>query len=293
MSRPFRRQDFDAPAFYVALNKIRNLRDFTWKELSVASGVSTTTLSRMADGRHPDAASLASLSHWGGLNPANFMSDPSKPPYDKSLSAIVARLRASIAWLRDGTPTTSGGIGLGDMIDMLPILEAALTAQQAPQAAREGVGANVAWNAGVAWAHSRAGSVPSVGMRSPLREAFEAYITKDRGDLSTFGSGKNLHYRNSAVNNAWEGWQARDRLTAPPTAPEPVLASEDTKRLNWLQRSRLTLSANWQQVRPTSFEFIGFSVEGFSPVHATTRGAIDAARAPVPAAGEPKGEQSQ
>lgn len=137
MSRPFRRQDFDARAFYAALNKIRNLRDFTWRQVSAASGVSTTTLSRMADGRHPDAASLAALSHWGGMNPANFMTDPSKPPYDNSLTAIVARLRASIAWLRDGKPTENGGIGLGDMIDMLPIIEAALTPSPTPTAPQE------------------------------------------------------------------------------------------------------------------------------------------------------------
>jgi transcriptional regulator with XRE-family HTH domain len=137
VSRPFRRQDFDAPAFYAALNKIRNLRDFTWRQVSAASGVSTTTLSRMADGRHPDAASLAALSHWGGMNPANFMTDPSKPPYDNSLTAIVARLRASIAWLRDGKPTENGGIGLGDMIDMLPIIEAALTPSPTPTAPQE------------------------------------------------------------------------------------------------------------------------------------------------------------
>jgi hypothetical protein len=46
------------------------------------------------------------------------------------------------------------------------------------------------------------------------REQFEAYIRKDCGDLSTFGRGENMHYCNSAVNNAWCGWQARGRLAA-------------------------------------------------------------------------------
>lgn len=41
------------------------------------------------------------------------------------------------------------------------------------------------------------------------RAAFESWIKKDGGDLSTFGSGANLHYKNSAVNNAWTGWKAR------------------------------------------------------------------------------------
>lgn len=41
------------------------------------------------------------------------------------------------------------------------------------------------------------------------RAAFEAWIRKDGGDLSTFGHVPDMHYRNSAVNNAWTGWQAR------------------------------------------------------------------------------------
>lgn len=45
------------------------------------------------------------------------------------------------------------------------------------------------------------------------REAFEAFIRKDAGDLNTFGSGANVHYQNSAVNNAWGGWKARAALS--------------------------------------------------------------------------------
>ena len=45
-------------------------------------------------------------------------------------------------------------------------------------------------------------------MINDTRAAFEAWIRKDCGDLSTFGSGANIHYQNSAVNNAWTGWQA-------------------------------------------------------------------------------------
>lgn len=41
------------------------------------------------------------------------------------------------------------------------------------------------------------------------RESFEAWIAKDGGDLSTFGTHQNKHYSNSAVNNAWIGWKKR------------------------------------------------------------------------------------
>lgn len=55
------------------------------------------------------------------------------------------------------------------------------------------------------------------------RGAFEAWIRKDAGDLSTFGSGGNRHYRNSAVNNAWGGWKMRASLsTSKQAGAEPV-----------------------------------------------------------------------
>jgi hypothetical protein len=54
------------------------------------------------------------------------------------------------------------------------------------------------------------------------REAFEAWIARECGDLSTFGSGANIHYRNSAVNNAWTGWQEASRR-APDGAREAAL----------------------------------------------------------------------
>lgn len=44
------------------------------------------------------------------------------------------------------------------------------------------------------------------------RHAFEAYIAKDCGDLSTFGVPPNRHYKNSGVNHEWMGWQARAAL---------------------------------------------------------------------------------
>jgi hypothetical protein len=48
--------------------------------------------------------------------------------HDMTIAGTAARLRASIAWLRDGTPTQSGGIGVADMVAMLPIIEHAIGA---------------------------------------------------------------------------------------------------------------------------------------------------------------------
>lgn len=46
------------------------------------------------------------------------------------------------------------------------------------------------------------------------RAAFEKMIAKDCGDLSTFGSGQHVHYRNSGVNHEWIGWSRRAALAA-------------------------------------------------------------------------------
>lgn len=67
------KQDFDADAFYEALDREVRTRDTTWRQVSSETGVNATTLTRMGQGRKPDAASLAALSAWAGLNPAEFV----------------------------------------------------------------------------------------------------------------------------------------------------------------------------------------------------------------------------
>jgi hypothetical protein len=70
------KQDFDADAFYEALDREVRTRDTTWRQVSSETGVNATTLTRMGQGRKPDAASLAALSAWAGLNPAEFVLKP-------------------------------------------------------------------------------------------------------------------------------------------------------------------------------------------------------------------------
>ena len=71
-----RRARFDFPSFYAVLNATVKARDTTWKAVSEQTGVSQTTLSRMSNGRQPDAASLTALAAWSGLDPVDFMSTP-------------------------------------------------------------------------------------------------------------------------------------------------------------------------------------------------------------------------
>lgn len=64
---------FDGNAFYRALGATVVARGLTWKQVASETGVSASTLTRMAQGSKPDAASLAALGAWAGLNPAAFV----------------------------------------------------------------------------------------------------------------------------------------------------------------------------------------------------------------------------
>ena len=68
------KREFDLSAFYSALESTLIARGRNWKQVAAETGVSASTLSRMARGRRPDATSLATLAAWSGLNPADFVS---------------------------------------------------------------------------------------------------------------------------------------------------------------------------------------------------------------------------
>ncbi len=86
---------FDSEGFYSALATTVEAKKVTWKQVSTDTGVSASTLTRMAQGRYPDAASLAALSAWAGLNPADFVTIPAKKKAaPEPLAAITTLLRA-------------------------------------------------------------------------------------------------------------------------------------------------------------------------------------------------------
>jgi transcriptional regulator with XRE-family HTH domain len=76
MSGPEPLPTFDPSSFFKALDATVLARGLRWKDVSAQTGVSTSTLSRMAQGRGPDAASMAVLSAWADLNPGDFTSFP-------------------------------------------------------------------------------------------------------------------------------------------------------------------------------------------------------------------------
>lgn len=64
---------FDAAGFYEALESTRQARQLTWKQVAGESGVSASTLTRMAQGKRPDVDGLAALCAWSGLDADQFV----------------------------------------------------------------------------------------------------------------------------------------------------------------------------------------------------------------------------
>jgi transcriptional regulator with XRE-family HTH domain len=90
------RDDFNTEAFYAALDTERETRGMTWKDVAAETGVNASTLTRMSQGKCPDAKGLAALLAWSGFGAESFM--PKKPGARRqepdTLSQITALLRA-------------------------------------------------------------------------------------------------------------------------------------------------------------------------------------------------------
>ena len=84
---------FDGDRFYLALKATVETRQKTWRQVASETGVSPSTLARMSQGRRPDAASLAALSAWAGLNPSDFVSATYKEPAREAITQISSLLR--------------------------------------------------------------------------------------------------------------------------------------------------------------------------------------------------------
>lgn len=60
----FGRGGFDVARFYEALDNLRHRRRLRWREVVRQSHVSPSTLSRLGDGKKPDADTLGKLIAW-------------------------------------------------------------------------------------------------------------------------------------------------------------------------------------------------------------------------------------
>lgn len=101
---------FNCMAFYEALNITREARNLNWKQVSALTSVGASTLTRMAQGKRPDADSLASLAAWAGINPANFVEMSDKAPRPEPLAMISSYLRS------DPNLTSAGAVALEEIL---------------------------------------------------------------------------------------------------------------------------------------------------------------------------------
>lgn len=86
---------FDIDAFYSALDAVRQARKLTWKDVANQSGVSASTLTRIAQGRRPDVDGLAALAAWSGLSTDSFVrKEKGAPATTEPLAKILTYLSA-------------------------------------------------------------------------------------------------------------------------------------------------------------------------------------------------------
>src|SRR5215831_1538741 len=94
---------FDAEALFAALDAERLSRGLTWKQVSNETGVSASTLTRMAQGRRPDVDGLAALCLWSGLKADDFiLEEKGQRGEAMPLAMISTYLRADPNLTKDG-----------------------------------------------------------------------------------------------------------------------------------------------------------------------------------------------
>lgn len=85
---------FDAGAFYTAVDAERQGRRLNWKEVAAQSGVSASTLTRMAQGKRPDVDGLAALASWSGLVVGDYIRSEDAKREAEPLAKISTYLRS-------------------------------------------------------------------------------------------------------------------------------------------------------------------------------------------------------
>ncbi|MDB4614255.1 helix-turn-helix transcriptional regulator [bacterium] len=85
---------FDAEGFFGALDAHRVSRGMNWRQVATESGVSSSTLTRMAQGRRPDVDTLAALLAWSGESADSFMVNSDAKFAPNPLATMTAQFRA-------------------------------------------------------------------------------------------------------------------------------------------------------------------------------------------------------
>jgi transcriptional regulator with XRE-family HTH domain len=89
-----RKGRFDATGFYGAIDSVRQARNLNWKQVAEQSGVSASTLTRMAQGKRPDVDGLAALAAWSGVEVDAYVRSSQEKPKPEPLAQISTYLRS-------------------------------------------------------------------------------------------------------------------------------------------------------------------------------------------------------
>ncbi len=100
-----RKGSFDSNAFFAALDGERQARELTWKRVAEESGVSASTLTRIAQGKRPDVDSLAALVAWSGLEVDRFVKGGSSRKEEAEPLARISTYLRSDPHLNDEAAT--------------------------------------------------------------------------------------------------------------------------------------------------------------------------------------------
>ena len=105
------RTEFRGEAFFAALDSARTARQLNWKQVAEQSGVSASTLTRMAQGKRPDVDSLAALVQWSGLSADPFVAPGAGATNAEPLSQITSLLYSDNSLSEDSRETMIEMIG--------------------------------------------------------------------------------------------------------------------------------------------------------------------------------------
>ena len=85
---------FDNQGFYTALDRTRQAKNLNWKQVAAQSGVSASTLTRMAQGKRPDVDGLAALASWAKLSTDDYVRSMAQGGAPEPLAMISTYLRS-------------------------------------------------------------------------------------------------------------------------------------------------------------------------------------------------------
>ena len=86
------KEHFDTEAFFAALDAVREAKRCTWKDVAAESGVSASTLTRMAQGKRPDVDGLAALLKWSGLKAEDYLKGRAAAAGKPETLAVISNL---------------------------------------------------------------------------------------------------------------------------------------------------------------------------------------------------------